>query len=323
MYATLDYLLRITFAESSFGEWLDKRCSEMGVHREPATRAARLGLFYDSSGPAGQPADVPLGGRWNLEELNYEVTKRLDKGRYEMTCEIAGAAGNQLFGPLIPMESVSGVGYAELADILIPGEDEETDERLYYRYEEAVNTTPYGGNIDDYRQKTRKLEGVGDCRVIPVWNGGGTVKVIIIASDWNAPAQYLIDRVQEQLDPVPYRQEGRGVAPIGHWVTVEGCSPVTVDVGMELVMRPGAVTVGMIEQDVIEIIDNYLLELRKEWAGLPPGYTTVIRINQIEARVMDIREILDIQNTRLNGSAANIALAANAVPVLGSVALIA
>jgi uncharacterized phage protein gp47/JayE len=321
MYIELDHILLITFAETSYGEWLEKRCSEMGIHREPAAYAVRLGLFYDSSGTNQEPVDIPIGSRWNLEDLNYTSDKRLEKGRYEMICETPGIVGNQLFGALIPMETVPDVGYAVMADVLVPGEDEESDERLYYRYEEAVNTTPYGGNIDDYRQKVRKMEGVGDCKVIPVWNGGGTVKVILIAADWSQPSENLIARVQEELDPVPENQQGRGVAPIGHWVTVEGCEPVVIDVTMELVMRPGSTTIGMIEMDVIEIIQGYLLELRKEWSDLSPGYATVVRFNQIENRVMDIREILDITNTQINGITGNIALAENQIPVIREVVL--
>ena len=47
----------------------------------------------------------------------------------------------------------------------------------------------------------------------PVWNGGGTVKLTIIASDYTVPTTTLIEKVQKEID---------SVAPIGHIVTVDG-----------------------------------------------------------------------------------------------------
>ena len=58
-------------------------------------------------------------------------------------------------------------------------------------------------------------------KVYPVWNGGGTVKLVIINSEYQKPSPELVDQVQTIIDPVQNQGMGLGVAPIGHVVTVE------------------------------------------------------------------------------------------------------
>lgn len=65
------------------------------------------------------------------------------------------------------------------------------------------------------------IEGVGGVKVYPVWNGGGTVKIVFSDSKFNVPSKKLIGKVKV-LDPVANQQKGYGLAPIGHLVTVEG-----------------------------------------------------------------------------------------------------
>ena len=61
---------------------------------------------------------------------------------------------------------------------------------------------------------------------------------------------------------------------------------------------------------------NYLLELRKNWANQA---NTVVRISQIETRILQIEGIVDIQNTKINNSASNLTLTEYQVPIFGGV----
>ena len=45
----------------------------------------------------------------------------------------------------------------------------------------------------------------------------------------------------------------------------------------------------------------------------------IVRISQIETHLLELPEILDIQNTTLNGSDKNIALKSEEIPVRGTV----
>ena len=112
-------------------------------------------------------------------------------------------------------------------DIIDSGEDIETDDALRERYLEWVTAPEFGGNISDYQVKVKSLTGVGGCKVIPVWDGGGTVKLIITNSTYGVPDESLVDYVQEQVDPTG-DQTGLGIAPIGHVVTVVGAEQASL-----------------------------------------------------------------------------------------------
>lgn len=312
-YADLDVFMRLTFAQTADGEYLTRRAAEFGVNRRPATPARRQGLFY---GAGDAPIDVPIGSRFGIDGLIYAVVSKVSTGIYVLECETAGTVGNQPFGALLPVEYIAGLARAELGTVLVPGEDEEDDESLRQRLYAAVNEPPFGGNVADYKQKIGVMEGVGGVKVFPVWQGGGTVKCTIIASDWSAPAPTLVSEVQEAIDPTP-QGEGYGLAPIGHTVTIAGVQSVTINVETTVTLADG-VTVGQVQGPIEEVIETYLLSLRKDWASQSQ---LVVRISQIESAILTVPGVIDVTGTTLNGSAANVTLDAEEIPVLGTVTI--
>lgn len=311
LYAELDINLNLSFADTASGEYLSRRAAEFGVIRRPATKARRQGMFYASG---DVPMDVPIGSRFGIDGLIYAAISKVSVGVYVLECETSGTVGNQPFGALLPIEYVAGLVRAELGAVLVPGEDEEDDESLRQRYYAAINEPAFGGNVADYKQKIGVMEGVGGVKVFPVWQGGGTVKCTIIASDWSAPAPTLVSEVQEAIDPPP-QGKGYGLAPIGHQVTIAGVQPVTINVETTVTLANG-VNVGQVQGPIEEVIEVYLLNLRKEWADQSQ---LVVRISQIEAAILTVPGVIDVTGTKLNGSAANVTLDAEEIPVLGTV----
>src|SRR5690606_29153179 len=161
------------------------------------------------------------------------VVEKISDTEYKAECEQPGTIGNAYTGILDNIDNVSGVT-AELTDILIPGQDEESDDSLRQRYFSTLSSQAFGGNITDYIEKTKALPGVGGVKVYPAWNGGGTVKLVIIDSDYNKPSSVLVDEVQTAIDPEQNQGLGYGLAPIGHTVTVVGVDEVTIDIETEI-----------------------------------------------------------------------------------------
>ena len=64
------------------------------------------------------------------------------------------------------------------------------------------------------------------------------------------------------------------------------------------------------------VIKNYLFELRQNWAN---QNNSVVRISQIETRILQIEGIIDIQNTKINNSASNLTLTEYQIPTFGGV----
>jgi uncharacterized phage protein gp47/JayE len=312
LYAELDINYNLSFADTASGEYLTRRAAEFGVNRRPATKARRQGLFY---GADDTPMDVPIGSRFGIDGLIYAVISKVATGEFVLECETSGTVGNQPFGALLPIEYIAGLARAELGTVLVPGEDEEDDESLRQRYYAAVNEPAFGGNVADYKLKIGAIEGVGGVKVFPVWQGGGTVKCTIIASDWSAPAPALVSEVQEAIDPTGSNGQGYGLAPIGHTVTIAGVQPVTINVETTVTLDAG-VNVGQVQGPIEEVIETYLLSLRKDWASQTQ---LVVRISQIESAILTVPGVVDVTGTTLNGSAANVTLDAEEIPVLGTV----
>lgn len=312
MYIELDLNNGLTFADMATGDFLTRRTAEFGVNRLPATKAQRKGLFYDA---ANALFDVPIGTRYGIGGANYVVMDRLGPGIFTLEAERPGTIGNQSFGALLPIDFVTGLARAELSDVLVPGEDTETDSELRARYYAAVNEPAFGGNVADYRQRIGELPGVGAVKIVPAWAGGGTVKATILASDWSVPSPTLIDEVQTIVDPTANAGLGYGTAPIGHQVTVAGVSEATIDVETTVTLAPGVV-VSQVREDIEAAIEAYLLELRADWAN---QNQLIVRVSQIDARILTVPGVEDVTDTELNGTAANVTLDMEEIPVLGTV----
>lgn len=304
MYIVLEHLNLVTFADESEGEYLTRRCSERGVFRKSATQACRKATF---------DVPVPVGSRFALHDTTYIVDKTSPE--YILICEQAGSIGNQYSGVLKALTNIDGLKSAELIDVLVPGEDTEEDESLRSRYFDTINGEAFGGNITDYKIKVKDLKGVGGVKVYPAWNGGGTVKLVVIDSEYHKPSTTLISELQTAIDPVINQGTGVGLAPIGHTVTVESLVEEELTVSIQVLLKDGFVwndVVGGITQH----INEYLGELSKQWET---ANNLVVRASYIDTGILGVTGVLDVTSTLLNGSPTNVILGPNSIPKLKGV----
>lgn len=306
MYIELDAVLNELFADTAGREYLIKRAAERGLSPKPASYAVLKGEF---------DIEIPIGSRFSLETLNYIAEEQIAPGQYKMRCETLGTAGNRLFGTLIPIEYIKDLTKAELTELLIPGEEEEDTEHFRTRYFNSLHSQAYGGNIADYREKVNALPGVGAVKVFPVWNGGGTVKLVLLSSEFKAPTAELLNQVKEAIDPEDMEGEGYGLAPIGHTVTVEAAKEVEINLRTNLTYQTGW-DYETCREGIWEALDLYFDELSRGWENRT---ATVVRISQIESRLLDVEGILDVADTEINGVSGNSELPADSIPVRGTV----
>lgn len=146
---------------------------------------------------------------------------------------------------------------------------------------------------------------------------GGTVKLVLMASNNAAPTETLIDTVQTAVDPTQNAGEGLGLAPIGHVVNVTGVTPESVNITLNLTYATGW-NWDAVKSYVESVIDEYFEELAGTWAS--SDYLTV-RISQIESRILSgcAAMITDIGGTKINGKEENLVLDADSIPVRGDV----
>lgn len=144
---------------------------------------------------------------------------------------------------------------------------------------------------------------------------GGTVKVYIISSEFKAPTETLIKNVQDTLDPAVSAGEGDGVAPLGHIVNVIGVKEVPINICLNLEYQDGY-SFAELNESIGKAIEEYLAKLRQSWAK---GNSIIVRISQIEYRLLEIDGIFDLRDTTLNGQEENIVIDFDSIPVRGEI----
>ena len=120
--------------------------------------------------------------------------------------------------------------------------------------------------------------------------------------------------VQEKIDPVESSGEGVGIAPIGHFVTIEPVKTVEIDVDTEIDLKP-TYQLEDIKPYMEEAIESYIQGLCKTWED---DNSITIRISHIESEILNILGVEDIKNTKINGKAENFILDKYSIPLRGA-----
>lgn len=120
--------------------------------------------------------------------------------------------------------------------------------------------------------------------------------------------------VQETICP-DITDEGVGLAPIGHKVTVTTVEETDINLATTVTISTNT-SINTIKEKIEEVLSEYLLNLRKTWED---AESIIVRISQIEARILDIDGVIDVTNTTINGTTSNLELPVTEIPVLGEV----
>lgn len=307
LYLAMDGMLREMFGDTASRAFLIRLALERGIVPYPATKAILKGVFN---------IDIPIGSRFSLDELNYVAIQKISEGVYQMESEMEGYIGNSSFGTLIPINYIDGLTSAELVELLIPGEDEESTESLRKRYLESFDALAFGGNRKDYHEKVHKLQGVGGVKIYRVREGIYNVKLVVMDANYDSPSLTLLDNLQTAIDPVTNQGEGIGLAPIGHTVLIVGAEKEEIGINFPTLVLDDELEWEDVQLEIIQKIDSYFLELKKEWEE---STQLVIRIAQLESRILEISGVIDVQDTTINGVASNFILDENAIPERGDV----
>lgn len=322
-YMTLNLVQNSAFVQSAVGQSLDYLAAVGGITRYPASAAVRLGVFNTA---------VPIGARFSTingsNSINFAVTAATETAnQYQLTAETAGSIGNDYSGAILPITTIPGLVSAQITDILIPGDDTETDDELRERLIEALNERPFAGNIAAYRADILAIDGVGAVQVYPTWNGGGTVKCVILGADLLPASSELIENVQQAIDP-PTSGSGLGLAPIGAQVTIATATEAEIDVAASLTLMPGY-DIEQVRPLVQAQIEGYLAQVRSGWdTQLGSGnveYGADVYLSRVTAAIVASDGVANATNITLNGAAQDVSLTQSAsvsqIPVLGTVTL--
>lgn len=308
-------IIKQTYAKTADRDFLALRAIEFNIVPREATTAEVKGKFSQA---------VDIGTRFNYEDLNFRVTDVIDlsNNEFKLVCETPGAKGNYCIGRITPINTIPGLQNAEIKEVLVPGQDEEDTEAFRERYIRALKSKAYGGNGADYKEKVLTIAGTGGSKIYRCWNGGGTVKVVIINNEYNKPSQELVKEVQNVFDPTPNKGKGYGLAPIGHTVTVEAAQEVVINYEIPVVMTAGHEP-NEIKEELTKRIEERLKARRKEWTTQDETQFLTIRTSIVTSLAVDLDKVVDVGDIKINGQKVKrLDLQPNQIPKLGTVTLI-
>ena len=322
-------VIKETYIKTASGEFLDYRAIEHGTSRYPATQTeAKAKVLNDKKEPLD---NVQIGDKFASigdSPIFYAVTKINSDLTIELTAETAGSSANSYIGQILPVTPNDLLSWAEITEITAPARDVESDDHLRARLLSSQSWNAYGGNVADYLDMTSKIDEVGAAQIYPTWNGGGTVKVVILNNDLMPASASLVQKVKNTLDPEDKQAEGYGLAPIDHAVTVTAPEILKVDVSIQLQLTDQANKVA-VEKGIKDMLNELFSELRKDWntinATVGRGYSLSIYRSRILSKIMLIDGVADSQFPKLNGEDKDIHLIfsneVSQLPILGEVTI--
>ena len=204
-YAEMDLISQAMFADTAWGDYLTARAAEYGIDRKKAQAAQVALTLTGTAGTLVPKASLFDTGDGSVQFRTDQAATIGEDGKTTVsaTAQVKGAVGNVAAGKVdhIPA-SIPGVHAVVNEAAARDGYNEETDAALLKRYQVAVRTPATSGNVYHYYNWAMSVEGVGNCKVLPLWNGPGTVKVIIIDSNLGTASDTLIKKVADYIENV-------------------------------------------------------------------------------------------------------------------------
>jgi len=307
VYIELGVMEQNAFATTADREHLILRAKEQGIIPYGASNAVWKAEFN---------RDIPIGARFSAKELTYLCTEQMGEWTYRLVCEQPGTAGNKKRGDLMPIGYIDGLESCELTELLIPARNEEGTEEFRNRYfKEVAAQQAVAGNREEYKRAMHEIAGVGACKIYRATKEERKIHIWFLNNLYRAPGASLVADVQELMDPLDKQGEGEGKAAIFHKVDIHACQEEPITVEAEIVVENGYEWETMLPVAEAKL-DEYFLELSKEWETTE--YITV-RILKINAAIAGVKGVIDVQGTRLNGENENLILDQNTIPIRGEI----
>lgn len=298
-YAELSLVSQAGFAQTSWGEYLENIAEEHGVFRRSAVRAIGTvtvtGTGTVSQGALFQTQDGTEFSATSTVKVTASADVPVQAVEY-------GSKGNVAAGAItiIPM-SIPGITRVTNAKATYDGFDEETDEELRERLLFKVRMPATSGNMNDYIEWGTSVEGVGHITVVPLWNGNGTVKLLVTDSNGQPASPELLARVTEKVE---------SMHPIG--ATVSVIAPSVLGLTVALTPTKGGGDAAAIKK----VLNAYFLS--RQYTEKKVSYA---KVGQLIIENADTTQVEDYDNLTINGATANVGVDTDQIPSVVEVVL--
>lgn len=285
-YINMSDILSLGFIEDTFDTYLDKRVSEFGVYRKQGSKAIGEIKVEGKEG-----AIITNGTLIKANDLYFTVLNDIELPTDNILYVEANEVGykyNLLANTEFELvekndkvtKLVNEVDFSKGVDI-------ESDEDLRKRFVKVVNNPSTSGNKAHYEEWALEVNGVSRAIVYPLWNGNGTVKVMVVGND-NKP---VLEDVRKNVED--HITENM---PIGCQLTVTTPTNLDATIVATIELKEGY-EIEEVKQEFEAKINEYLKSVTNEF--------TYSKVYGLLANIIGIE---DIGTLTINGGNSNITI---------------
>ncbi|MBR2934917.1 MAG: baseplate J/gp47 family protein [Oscillospiraceae bacterium] len=302
-YQQMRQMLFAAFPDATAGEFIDKAAAAVGLERKEAAVATAQVTFTGEEGttiPAQTVVYASVSGLCFRTDADTTVAN----GSATVSAQAAegGTEYNVAAGEIDTMYvNVAGVDGVTNLQAASGGTDPESDEALWQRYHTQMTLRPTSGNPDQYIIWALEVPGVAWAQCIPVWNGAGTVKVII-AGEGREPVEP--DVLQDCMDHLTEQRV------IGAEVTVVSVITRTIDLSADVELDEGY-TLEAVRAQFVQLV-NELLE------RVPFGQAVTVPYSKILSCLLRCDGVNDYSALLVDGETDAITITAEQTCIVGT-----
>ena len=298
-YINMSDILSLGFIDDTFDTFLDKRVSEFGVYRKEGVKATGEIKVEGKEG-----ATITNGTLIKANDLYFTVLNDIELPADNILYVEANEVGykyNLLANTEFELvEKNDKVTKLANETNFSKGVDVESDEDLRKRFVKVVNNPSTSGNKAHYEEWALEVDGVGRAIVYPLWNGNGTVKVMIIGNDNKAVSEDIINNCKLHIEEN---------MPIGCQLTVTTPSLLNITIKANIELKEGYVLED-IQTDFKTSLNEYL-----------KGVTTELTYSKVYGLLVNHVGVEDVTSFTINDSNVNISISEDKIINISEVKL--
>jgi len=300
-YIELDSFVRRAFIQTSNSGFLDLRAAEYGLERKQATKATATLNFTGTIGTV-----IPQG--FLVQTVDGKQFRTIDPVTMAAGTATVSAQAVDVDTPYnVAANTITQIpiGLAGISTVTNPstasgGTAIETDEDFRTRILTTVRNPGSSGNVNHYIQWAMEIDGVGAVKVLPLWNGNGTVKVAVLDSNRLPASSDIVDDVRIHIE---------AERPVGATVTVVAGALYDVNVACDVTLD-GTKTLTEVTDAIRATIEDYFKDIAYQ--------QTVVSYPKISALILTVDGVADHTGLTLNSTAENVTLPSTSVARLNT-----
>lgn len=303
LYDSLNALLAIAFVNENSGEWLEKEAAKYGIIRAPGVKAQVIMILTGTNGTVIPQGTVFLTED-NLEFITRESVTIVDD-EISVVAEAAEVGEKyNVDGNTITEQITSISGLSAVTNMAATGGiNPQSDAALFTRLDNYRKKPATSGNIYHYEQWALEVDGIGGVKLDPLWDGPGTVKVLVVGQNKEPVGSEIVDNCHDHIE---------AFRPIGATVTVISAQGLAIDIAASVEIENMT--------SLQEVQEAFEQKLRAYLQSIAFSKYEII-YNRIAYMLLEVDGVIDYTMLTVNSGTTNIIIDADEVPVLGSVVM--